>query len=157
LEAALDEYSKVIELSRNFPHAYARMGILNALLGRPEETIQLVEKAIRLSPHDSLRGEWYYYLGVARFMMDQLEEAIIWLRRSTEANPELTQAFSVLASACILAGYDDDARAALSQFLRLRPNATISKLKSSRYSDHPAYLAWREHVYDGLRKAGLPE
>src|SRR5262249_36413357 len=45
---------------------------------------------------------------------DQLEEAIIWLRRSTEANPELSQTFSTLASACILAGYHEDARAALS-------------------------------------------
>jgi TolB-like protein/class 3 adenylate cyclase len=157
LEAALIEYEKVIELGHSWPMAYARMGILNALLGRPEETFPLVEKAIRLSPYDSDLGEWYLSIGVARFMMDQLEEAIIWLRRSTEANTELGINYSVLASACVLAGRNEEAGAALSAYRRLHPIMTINKLRSSRYSDHPAYLAWSERFYEGLRKAGLPE
>jgi adenylate cyclase len=157
LEPALDEYTKVIELGRNWAHAYGRMGILNALLGRPEETFPLVEKAIRLSPRDGNLGEWYLSIGVAKFMMGQLEQAIIWLRRSTEANPELNRAFSVLASACSLAGRHEEARAALSEFLRLRPNVTISQLRTSPYSNHPAFLAWLQRFYEGLRKAGLPE
>jgi TolB-like protein/class 3 adenylate cyclase/Flp pilus assembly protein TadD len=157
LEAALVEYEKVIELGHNWPMAYARMGILNALLGRPEEAFPLVEKAIRLSPHDSNLGEWYLSIGIAWFMMDQLEEAIIWSRRSTEANPELGINYSALASACSLAGRNEEAGAALSAYMRLHPIMTINKLRSSRYSVHPAYLAWRERFYEGLRKAGLPE
>ncbi len=78
LEAALVEYAKVIELGANWPTAHAKMGSLNALLGRPEETFRLVEKAIKLSPRDGSLGEWYLYIGVAQFMMDRLEEAIIW-------------------------------------------------------------------------------
>jgi tetratricopeptide (TPR) repeat protein len=69
------------------------------MLGRPEETFPLVEKAIRLSPHDSNLGEWYLSIGIAWFMMNQLEEAIVWLRRSTEANPELGINYSALAPA----------------------------------------------------------
>jgi TolB-like protein/class 3 adenylate cyclase/Flp pilus assembly protein TadD len=157
LEAALVEYEKVIELGHNWPMAYARMGILNALLGRPEETFPLVEKAIRLSPHDSNLGEWHLSIGMAWFMMDRLEEAIIWLRRSTEANPELGTNYSALASACSLAGRNEEAGDALSAYMRLHPIMTINKMRSSWYSDHPAYLAWRERFYEGLRKAGLPE
>jgi adenylate cyclase len=157
LEAALVEYEKVIELGHSWPIAYARMGILNAMLGRPEETFPLVEKAIRLSPHDSNLGEWYLSIGIAWFMMNQLEEAIVWLRRSTEANPELGINYSALASACSLAGRNEEAGAAVSAYMRLHPIMTINKLRSSRYSDHPAYLAWRERFYEGLRKAGLPE
>jgi TolB-like protein/Flp pilus assembly protein TadD len=157
LEAALDEYAKVIELGRNWPHAYARTGLLKALLGRPEETFRLIEKAIRLSPRDSNLGEWYIHIGVARFMMDQLEEAIIWLRRATEANPEIALSSLILASACSLAGRREEARAALSRYLTLYPGITVSKLRRMRYSNHPAYLAWLEHYYEGLRKAGLPE
>lgn len=157
LEAALLEYEKVIELGGGWPMPYARAGILNALLGRPEETFSLVEKAIRLSPHDSNRGEWYVSIGVAWFMMDRLEEAIIWLRRSTEANPELGINYSALASACSLAGRNEEARNALSAYMSLHPMMTITTLRSSRYSDHPAYLVWRERFYEGLRKAGLPE
>ena len=127
------------------------------MLGRPEETFPLVEKAIRLSPHDSNLGEWYLSIGIAWFMMNQLEEAIVWLRRSTEANPELGINYSALASACSLAGRNEEAGAAVSAYTRLHPIMTINKLRSSRYSDHPAYLAWRERFYEGLRKAGLPE
>jgi predicted Zn-dependent protease len=117
-----------------------------------------VEKAIRLSPHDSNLGEWYLSIGIARFMMDLLEEAIIWLRRSTEANPELGINYSVLASAYSLACHDEEAGAALSEYRRHHPTMTINTMRSSpRYSDHPAYLAWRERLYDGLHKAGLPE
>jgi len=158
LEAALVEYEKVIELGHSWPMAYARMGILNALLGRPEKTFPLVEKAIRLSPHDSNLGEWCLSIGIAQFMMDQLEEAITWLRRSTEANPDLGINYSALASACSLAGRNEEAGAALSEYRRRHPTMTINQMRSSpRYSDHPAYLAWRERFYDGLRKGELPE
>jgi TolB-like protein/class 3 adenylate cyclase/Flp pilus assembly protein TadD len=158
LEAALVEYRRAIELGYGWPMAYARMGILNALLGRPEETFPLVEKAIRLSPHDSNLGEWYVSIGIAWFMMDRLEEAIIWLRRSTEANPELGINYSALASACSLAGRNEEAGDALSAYIGLHPKLTINTLRSSpRYSDHPVYLTWRERFYEGLRKAGLPE
>jgi TolB-like protein/class 3 adenylate cyclase len=157
LEAALIEYERVIELGYRWPVAYARMGILNALLGRPEETFPLVEKAIRLSPHDSNLGEWYLSIGIAWFMMDRLEEAIIWLRRSTEANPKLGINYSALASVCSLLGRSEEAGDALSAYMSLHPMMTINTLRSSRYSDHPVYLAWRERFYQGLRKAGLPE
>jgi tetratricopeptide (TPR) repeat protein len=119
----------VIELGRNWPSAYARIGLLNALLGRPEETFRFVEKAIRLSPCDSSLGEWYLHIGVARFMMDQIEEAIIWLRRATEANPEIVLTFLTLASACSLVGRREEARAALSQYLSLHPRLTVSRVR----------------------------
>lgn len=61
------------------------------------------------------------------------------------------------SGACSLAGRNEEAGAAVSAYMRLHPIMTINKLRSSRYSDHPAYLAWRERFYEGLRKAGLPE
>jgi tetratricopeptide (TPR) repeat protein len=157
LESALVEYAKVIELGHNWPMAYARMGLLNTLLGQPEETLPLVKKAIRLSPHDSNLGEWYLSIGVACFMMDQLHEAITWLQRSVEANPELAVIYAVLASACSLAGHDDEAIAALSEYRRRYPSMTIGRMRALPRSNHPVYVAWSERLYQGLGKAGLPE
>jgi len=79
------------------------------------------------------------------------------LRRSTEANPELGINYSALASVCSLAGRNKEAGDALSAYMSLHPMMTINTLRSSRYSDHPTYLAWRERFCEGLRKAGLPE
>lgn len=156
LEAAFEEYANVVELDRHRPVAYARMGLLNALLGRPEETFHLVERAIRLSPRDASIGEWYAYMGIARFMMDQLDEAIFWLRRSTEAAPGIGINYYTLAAAFALVGRDQEAQATLSEYIRQQPAMSINRLRTLPYSNHPRYLAWRERLYDGLRKAGLP-
>ncbi|HKW54124.1 MAG TPA: adenylate/guanylate cyclase domain-containing protein [Stellaceae bacterium] len=156
LEAAFEEYAQVVELDRHRPIAYARMGVLNALLGRPEETFHLVERAIRLSPRDAGLGEWYAYMGIARFMLDQLDEAIFWLRRSTEAGPGIGINLYPLAAAFALVGRDQEAQAMLSEYRRQHPTMSIDRMRTLPYSSHPRYLAWRERLYDGLRKAGLP-
>ncbi len=51
----------------------------------------------------------------------------------------------------------DEARAAVQATLTLDPIFTIRRLRASAWGDNPTYLAQRERVYDGLRKAGLPE
>jgi adenylate cyclase len=157
LEAALEEYKTVADLHPGWPNAYGRMGILNALLGRPERTLHLVEKAIRLSPRDGAIGEWYLYIGIAEFMMDHLEEAIPWLRRAIAANPELGAGYYTLASVYSLVGRDSEARATLLEHPRRHPTTSIKSLQNLSYSNVPSYLAWRERFYDGLRKVGVPE
>ncbi len=156
LEAAFEEYAVVVELDRHQPIAYARMGLLNALLGMPEQTFHLVERAIRLSPRDPGLGEWYAYVGIARFMLDQLGEAIFWLRRSTEAAPAIGINHYTLAAAYALVGREEEARAMVAEYMRQHPEMSINRLRTLPYSSHPRYLAWRERLYDGLRKAGLP-
>ena len=156
LEAAFAEYAVVIELDRHWPIAYARMGMINALLGRPEETFHLVERAVRLSPRDAGVGEWYAYIGIARFMLDQLDEAILWLRRSIEAAPGIGINRYNLAAVLALAGRDQEAQAMAAEYRREQPTMTIERLRALPYSDHPRYHAWRERLYDGLRKAGVP-
>ena len=51
----------------------------------------------------------------------------------------------------------EEAREAARAGLELNPSFTIARLRASAFSDNPAYLVARERVYDGLRKAGLPE
>jgi hypothetical protein len=41
--------------------------------------------------------------------------------------------------------------------LELNPSFTIARFRSQTASDHPVYLAGRERMYEGLRKAGVPE
>ena len=41
--------------------------------------------------------------------------------------------------------------------LELNPSFTVARLRSSAHSDNTIYLAGRERVYEGMRKAGLPE
>ena len=50
-----------------------------------------------------------------------------------------------------------EARDATRAGLELNPSLTISRWRSLAFSDNPVYLAARERMYEGLRKAGLPE
>jgi hypothetical protein len=78
------------------------------------------------------------------------------LRRSIEAGPGIGINRYTLAAALALAGRDQEAQATALEYRRQQPAMSIDRLRALPYSDHPRYLAWRERLYDGLRKAGLP-
>jgi tetratricopeptide (TPR) repeat protein len=63
-----------------------------------------------------------------------------------------------LASLYAQAGMADKASRAKDEVLRRVPDFTLSRLDRKRMSTDPVYLnAVRDHLYPGLRKAGLPE
>ena len=45
----------------------------------------------------------------------------------------------------------------MAAFRKPWPDATVARYDDSRRSTHPIYLAQRECLYAGLRKAGLPQ
>jgi hypothetical protein len=44
----------------------------------------------------------------------------------------------------------------MAKFAKLWPEATIARFDGFNPSDNPTYLAQRERLHDGLRRAGLP-
>jgi hypothetical protein len=50
-----------------------------------------------------------------------------------------------------------EARAATKAGLALDSTFTIRRFRTGASSDNPTYLAQREHIYEGMRKAGVPE
>jgi ribulose 1,5-bisphosphate synthetase/thiazole synthase len=68
----------------------------------------------------------------------------------------------VLVAALALTGHDAEAREALQRYLTLPstgPLKTIGALKAHQTSlgGDPRFVEKDERVYDGLRKAGMPE
>ena len=51
----------------------------------------------------------------------------------------------------------EEARAAATAGLALDPAFTIARFQAFPFGDNPTYLAGRERIVDGMRKAGLPE
>jgi hypothetical protein len=51
----------------------------------------------------------------------------------------------------------DEARSAVQAGLALNPTFTISRLRAAASSGNPTFLAQRERIYEGMRKAGVPE
>jgi tetratricopeptide (TPR) repeat protein len=85
------------------------------------------------------------------------EEAVAWLNRSIELGPNWPLPHLWLAAALARLDRLEEARDAARAGLELNPGFTIARLRSSAFSHNPVYLAGRERVYEGMRKAGLPE
>ena len=77
--------------------------------------------------------------------------------RSIGANPNLPMSHFLLAAASARLGRMGEAHDALRSGLELNPSFTVARFKSQTFSDNPVYLAARERIYEGLRKAGVPE
>jgi TolB-like protein/class 3 adenylate cyclase/Flp pilus assembly protein TadD len=155
-EQALREFELTIALDPNFADARARAGLVKIFLGRAEETEAAVAEAIRLSPRDRLLGWWVLYIGAADLCLGRLDQAVDRLRKSVEINPNNELPYVFLAAALSLAGRDAEAAQACAAGLRLAPNFTIAKHRSRATGDNPVYLAQRERIYEGMRKAGVP-
>ncbi|WP_162561370.1 adenylate/guanylate cyclase domain-containing protein [Methylobacterium terrae] len=153
---ALAAFERVLALNPSFARAHAYRGLIHIFLGRAEETEADIAAAIRLSPKDPLLGAWLARDGLAKLHLGRDEAAIDPLRRAAAVNPLFDFPHLYLACAFARLGRDAEARASLAEFLRLRPGYTIARYRSLT-STEPTFLAQRERLYDGLRRAGLPE
>ena len=150
------KYERALALDRNLAMAHAHIGVAKLFLGRGWETETHMEQALRLSPRDTYVSPWTMFVGLAKFWHGADAEAIVWLRRSLEANRNSIAHF-YLAAVLAHGGELDEARATAQAGLALYPSFSIRRYRTSNPSNHPVYLAGRQRVYEGLRMAGVPE
>jgi tetratricopeptide (TPR) repeat protein len=148
---------RALTLDRNLADAHGTIGMLKYFIGRGKETEAHYREALRLSPRDYRVYSWMLYVGVANLWQGADEEAVTWLRRSAEANPNYPLAYLYLAAALAQISELDEARAAAHAGLALHPRFTIGRYRASTHCTHPAFLEGRERTYEGLRIAGVPE
>jgi TolB-like protein/class 3 adenylate cyclase/tetratricopeptide (TPR) repeat protein len=147
------ECERALALDRNLANAHANIGTAKLYLGRGGETEAHVEQALRLSPRDNAVNIWTLYVGIAKFWHGADAEAIVWLRRSLEANRNHPTAHFYLAAVLAHVGELGEARAAAQAGLALNPSFSIRRYRTNTPSNHPVYLVGRERVYEGLRMA----
>jgi adenylate cyclase len=160
-EEAIPEYETAIAINRNSVGAIAHLGQCKLFIGSIEETIPLVEKAIRVSPRDGQMASWYSRIGVVHLVQSRLDEAIRWFEQARGANPDRPAPHAWLASAYALKGDLDRAAAELAEARRLNSDdrySSIARLKTLAHFGVPTVRALFESTYlAGLRKAGMPE
>jgi len=137
--------------------AHVHIGMAEYILGRNDETEAHILDALRLSPRDRSTGGWFQIVGFAKLGAGRDEEAIRWFGRTIEHNPNLPMSHFLFAAASARLGRIERAHDAMRAGLELNPSFTIARFRSQTFNDNPIYLAGRERMYEGLRKAGLPE
>ena len=154
---AIAECEHALALDRNLAYAHTMIGIAKTALGHAEDAEGHIREALRLSPRDINAHSWMTSAGSAKLHLGNDEDAVGWLRRAIEINRNSAFAYFSLAAALAQLNRGDEARAAATGGLALEPSFTIGRLRAGARSDNPVYLAQRERIYEGLRKAGVPE
>jgi TolB-like protein/class 3 adenylate cyclase len=153
------ECEHALELDRNLALAHATIGYGKIYIGRAEETEAHVAEALRLSPRDTMAYTWMNFAGMAKLHIGSWEQAAGWCRRTIEANRNYPVVYFHLAAALAHLGRLDEARSAVKAGLALDPAFSISRVRAARTAraEDPTYLTQLEPLFDGMRRAGVPE
>ncbi len=153
------EGEHALALNRNLASAHSLIGYGKLFVGRAEETEASIAEALRFSPRDTQAYTWMAFAGMAKFELGSCQQAAAWHRRSIEANRNFPHTHFHLAAALAQLGRLEEARSAVKAGLALNPAYAISRDRAvwTAVSDDPTFLTSLELVFDGLRKAGLPE
>jgi adenylate cyclase len=149
-EKAIDEQKKAIALSPNDADGIADLGGILTWTGRPEETIGLVMKAMRLNP--MYQSEYLWNLGHAYYLMGRYQEAIEILKRACDRDPDYLPPHVYLAASYSNLGQEEEARAEASEYNRLSFQTPLEAWRPRLPYKNQAVL---EHLFDSMRKAGL--
>lgn len=153
---ALAAFERAAELNPNNAAALGFRASALVMLGRPDEALAPIEQAMRLSPRDPLLTAWQMFAGVAHLHLGHDATAVDWLTRAVEGKPRSAFGHLFLARALGVSGRIAEAQAQMAQLQQLRPGFTLSRFRAVEPSDAAPFRMQREHVYEGLRKAGMP-
>ena len=119
------------------------------VLGRFDQAKSDAQEAMRLSSRDPEMATRHLNLGLAELGLKRFDAAVAEFQKSIDAGDHSFIPEANLAAAYALQGKTEEAKAALADARRLNPNLTVKWL-TARAPNVPA-------LFDGLRKAGLPE
>jgi len=143
-----------VDINPNFAHGYYGLAAAQDFVGHAEKAIENADLAIRLSPNDPLMWAFLIHKGYAHYCLDDLDQAIDAAERACQIPTAQFIPFAWLAAMYVHAGRMQDARKALENARRLEPNLSITYVKGILRTAQGVGI---ERLYDGLRKAGLPE
>jgi adenylate cyclase len=145
-----------LNLNPNDARANGDLAAQYYFAGRWEDALRQVDLAIRLSPLDRAHVAGCQTLAATALLpLRRYDEAIA--RAQLILDGPRAGGYGVIASAEAWRGNLEAARAAAAEWLRRQPGSTIERMRNSRGSKEPEYLAGMEHHYEGLRLAGVPE
>ncbi len=157
-EARIEEETG-IALDRN-SRSYAQLGYILEELGEPQAAIPNLERAIRLNPHDPNVWAPYLGLGGCQLLPGHVDEAIALLTRARTVNPRIWIVHFWLAGAFGLKDDLAEARAALAEVLKRKPEVnSLAAFRTHRpWNSNAEFTALAEKtLYAGLRRAGFPD
>lgn len=157
-EEATQAYETALRMNPSDAYSLSRLGWLKLQTGHAAETVDIQERALRLSPleHTIIRNG-HFFAGMAEFHLGHDDIAYERMRKTLAQDPKFGFAWQWMAAIDALHGRPESAATNLAEFRRLIPNHTVSSLRATEMSRNETFWVAENRFYEGLRKAGLPE
>jgi adenylate cyclase len=159
LDESRFEFETAIAFDPNDTYAHIQLGWTLVWLSEIEAAVERCEKALRLSPRDPQLWGYHLPLGWCHLLSYEVEPAINRVLRSRALNPRLWFIHFSVAAAMGLGGRIDEAKTALTDMLKLKPEASsIAGCRRLRPWGNARYWElFDETAAAGLRRAGFPD
>ncbi|HEV8585494.1 MAG TPA: adenylate/guanylate cyclase domain-containing protein [Methylomirabilota bacterium] len=154
LDTATDLFDRALRLNENCAFAWGVSASTYCFLGRPDEALERLRNAWRLSPFDPMNFFFYTVAGIAEFVAGRYDQALGWLRKAHRLNPRFSACIRTLTATLALSGDLEGARASAAQLLAVEPRFRVAAF-AARYP-----LVRKEdleRLTTGLRLAGLSD
>ncbi len=126
----MQAFNRAIELNPSMTLAY--QGVAFAIVTEdPEESIEIINKILRLSPRDPLRHIFYHQIAVAHLLLERYEQVEEWELKAISLKPDMPQNYRILAAAYGYMGETGKARANLEKMLEMAPQFTLSSYRAT--------------------------
>lgn len=154
LDHATEMFDRAVLLNENSAFAWGVSASTYCFLGRPDDALERLRNAWRLSPFDPMNFFFWTVAGLAEFVAGRHDQAIAWLRRAQRANPRFIACSRTLVASLAMAGETEAAQSEATRLMGLEPKFRVSQFTSWYPLSGPGDLG---RLAQGLRMAGVPE
>jgi tetratricopeptide (TPR) repeat protein len=124
-EAAVEMIERALALNPNSVHAHGHGSVIHTWAGNYERSIELADRALRLSPLDPLRVMPLAGKAGAFLMSGQYAAALSSARTALQIYPTHTPSYLISIASLMRLGRLDDAKALAGEFLSVHPTYRI--------------------------------
>jgi adenylate cyclase len=149
-DQAASEAEKAVSLSPSYADAYVNLAFILRCLGKPEEAIVVVKKAIRLNPFPSVG--YYHNLATSYLFVGMPGDALEAYKKAIKIEPDNLSVNIGLAVTYSSLGQEEDARAVAANILKIDPKFSVEGFAKKLPYKNKAYS---DILIGGLQKVGL--
>jgi DNA-binding SARP family transcriptional activator/TolB-like protein/Tfp pilus assembly protein PilF len=157
LQEAERAFKQALAMDDALAIAHGFAGYNAAFLGRADETLPAIERAMRLDSADRLHSIWFFFGGFGQLLLGRTEMSIKLFNKSLERNPSYGSAQLFLMAALSLVGRRSDAERTAAMFRGQYPayrTDVFEQLWLSR-SGSSTYRAQIHPLFEQIRTLGV--
>jgi tetratricopeptide (TPR) repeat protein len=157
LQEAARAFEQTLVMDQRLGVAHGFDGYNNAFLGRAEETLPAIDRAMRLDQTDRRHSIWFFFGGFSELLLGRAEQAVTLLNKSLDRNPTYGSAQLFLTAALSSIGRRSEAAEKAAAFRARYPDYranAFEQLWLSRSGSVP-YRAQIQPLYEKICSLGM--